>query len=136
MINGENIVEGIDLKQRKTIVVLANGSKMECTIREFVVGTRILPPEFQSLKFGKKFNDYLHDLHRKLSMDFYTWACEECNTMHHVEYDSGDEWPVVMARIKTDHQKRGKPDCSGKKIRLVDYRGMERKFDAQLLTSA
>ena len=72
MINGENIVEGIDLKQRKTIVVLANGSKMECTIREFVVGTRILPPEFQSLKFGKKFNDYLHDLHRKLSMDFYT----------------------------------------------------------------
>lgn len=87
---------------------IQEGSKVEITIQDSVIGVRLLP-----VKSSKKAQEEV------ISTSDYTWFCEVCGKRGEINYDGVDDPRIIANNIYKDHT-RASPKCSPANVQIID----------------
>ena len=93
--------------------------KIALTIRESVVGARLLVESFQD-----KVGDFITETLENTNGLFFMWLCEQCQSMGCVTYEDGDDPRTIRRKIEAAHKTKIKPGCEKTKLKIYDHRGM------------
>ena len=99
--------------------------RIELTIRESVVGARLLVESFH-----EKVNNFIAETLDNTNGLFFMWTCEQCQSMGCVTYEDGDDSQVIRRKIEATHKTEIKPNCDKSTFKVYDHRGMQQRESA------